>query len=117
MPARIKGWIGRIKRNYADEILKNLEIQEYKHTKASLLSGGQKQRAAMARALVNQPDLILADEPTANLDQETSLEIFRILENLAKSGQAVLIVTHHDYMIERSNRAYNLKEGHLEDIK
>lgn len=117
MPGRIKGWIGKKTRNYIDDIIKELEIEDFKQTKAGLLSGGQKQRAAIARALVNKPDIILADEPTANLDKDTSKEIFKILENLVKNGHAVLVVTHQDYLFEHSKLVYNLKDGRLEVLK
>ncbi len=116
MPARIKGWIGKEKRYSIFETLKELGIFEYRNTKAGLLSGGQKQRAAIARALVNSPDLILADEPTANLDKETSLDICRILVDLAKSGYAVLAVTHQEDLFANSDRVYKLSDGKLEEM-
>ena len=117
LPLRIKGWISKKDREYGDQILRSLEISDYKHMKAGLLSGGQKQRVALARALINKPEVILADEPTANLDKATSLEIYKILQTLKEEGKTILVVTHQDYMFDHSDRIYQLQDGKLEVIK
>jgi putative ABC transport system ATP-binding protein len=116
MPARILGKLDRQTVKKAESLLKEMEIHEYRNTKAGLLSGGQKQRVAIARALINNPELILADEPTANLDKKTALEICRILEKIVKQGQSVLVVTHQEYLIKRSHEKYQLKDGKLEAL-
>jgi putative ABC transport system ATP-binding protein len=116
LPARIRGSIGRSTKEYIDDILFSLNIYSYRREKVGILSGGQKQRVAIARALVNRPSLILADEPTANLDRETSREIFDILCNLKEEGKALIIITHKDYMLSRSDRVYTMEKGLLTEI-
>jgi len=114
LPARIRGHAGKNERMRMDSLLERLGIAEYKNMRAGLLSGGQKQRVAIARALINNPPLILADEPTANLDKATSLEIFHILETLAvDEKKAILIVTHKDYMLQRAERVFDMIDGKL----
>ena len=116
LPARIRGRAGSQIRNYAIEILGKTGIPEYQNTKTGLLSGGQKQRVAIARALINSPSLILADEPDANLDVNTSLEIFSILEMLKKEGKSIIIVTHKDYMLQKADRTYKMDNGRLTEL-
>ena len=74
------------------------------HISILKLSGGQQQRVAIARALSYDPDIILADEPTGNLDEETQREIIDILEDLAKEGKCVIIVTHSSYVADRADQ-------------
>jgi len=116
MPARIRGRAGSSVRNYAIEILGKAGIAEFQNTKAGLLSGGQKQRVAIARAIVNRPSLILADEPDANLDVETSMEIFSLLELLKREGKSIIIVTHKDYMLKKADRTYKMEKGRLAEL-
>ena len=77
------------------------------------LSGGQQQRAAIARALVNQPMVLLADEPTGNLDSVTGAEILEILENLHNEGRTIIMVTHDDGIAERTSRVVQMRDGSI----
>ncbi len=113
LPARILGRVDAETRERADEMMERLRIYKYRKTKAAILSGGQKQRVAIARALVNRPALILADEPTANLDKRTAREIFDILLDLKKEGKAVLIVTHDEYFHKKADLVYAMEDGRL----
>jgi putative ABC transport system ATP-binding protein len=84
-----------------------------KHRPAEL-SGGQRQRAAIARALVNEPSVILADEPTGNLDSKTGEEIMQAFEKIHKAGNAIILVTHEEYIAEHAGRVVRLKDGLIE---
>lgn len=116
MPARIRGKAGRDVKNYACDILDKAGILEFRNTRAGLLSGGQKQRVAIARAMVNRPSLILADEPTANLDAETSMDIFLLLEELKNEGKSIIIVTHSEYMLKIADHSYKMENGQLSEL-
>ena len=78
------------------------------------LSGGQRQRVAIARALVNNPSIILADEPTGNLDSKTSEEILALFEQLYADGQTIILVTHEHDIAEHARRQVHLKDGKIE---
>lgn len=118
LPARLSGEMGIKLNQRLDKILDDLGILQYKFTKVATLSGGQKQRVAIARALINDPDLILGDEPTANLDSETSDEIFAVLTRLAKEkNKAILIITHKESMLKHADRVYKMTDGQMEEIQ
>lgn len=96
------------------ELLKKVGLEERKNHKPSQLSGGEKQRVAIARALINSPKILLADEPTGNLDEETSEMIFKILKDInKKEKQTIIVVTHSKDLAEISDRQVYLKKGIL----
>jgi putative ABC transport system ATP-binding protein len=88
-------------------------VERAKH-RPSELSGGQRQRAAIARALVNEPSVILADEPTGNLDSKTGEEIMQAFEKIHEAGNAIILVTHEEYIAEHAGRIVRLKDGLIE---
>jgi putative ABC transport system ATP-binding protein len=77
------------------------------------LSGGQRQRVAIARALVNKPSIILADEPTGNLDSKTSIEIMGLFEEIHKAGNTVIVVTHEESIAQHAHRIIRLRDGEV----
>jgi len=117
LPAKIRGRADRDTVEYAYELMGKLNIYRYRKSRAALLSGGQKQRLAIARALINRPSLILADEPTANLDSNTSEEIFNILKSQGTGGRAVVVVTHKESMHSRSDSLYRMDAGIIREVK
>lgn len=101
-------------RQQAADMLKRVGLQEHAHKFPEQLSGGQKQRVAVARALVHEPRLVLADEPTASLDGKTGREIVSYLEGLARQLDAtILLVTHDDRIIDVADRVVDLEDGRV----
>ena len=114
MPQLISGKSDYEATKNAKEMLKYLGLSHRFEHRPSQLSGGEKQRVAIARAIVNKPSLLLADEPTGNLDPETSAEVFRILLETAKGiGLAMLIATHNHDLAEKMDKVIALKGGIL----
>lgn len=97
----------------ARNALKAVELSDRMHHKPNELSGGQKQRVAIARALVNRPSIILADEPTGNLDSKTGEEIMQIFFNLHSQGHTIIMVTHNQELANRTQRILYLKDGEI----
>ncbi|MBX3175164.1 MAG: ABC transporter ATP-binding protein [Gemmatimonadaceae bacterium] len=95
----------------AMEALEKVQLGQRVHHRPNELSGGQRQRVAIARALVNRPSILLADEPTGNLDSQTSEEIMRVFENLADTGQTVIMVTHEPDIAAHARRVVVLRDG------
>ncbi|MBL0947772.1 ABC transporter ATP-binding protein [Brevundimonas sp.] len=116
LPLRIAGHRLGAARERAEELLEALGLADRLTHQPSQLSGGERQRVAVARALANRPRLLLADEPTGNLDPTTSQTVFEALHDLAKkSGVAALIATHNMELAGHMDRVFALKDGHLEE--
>jgi putative ABC transport system ATP-binding protein len=98
----------------AMEALKNVNLQDRWHHKPNELSGGQRQRVAIARALVNNPSIILADEPTGNLDTKTSYGIMALFQELHDKGNTIIMVTHEDDIAHYAHRIIRLRDGLIE---
>jgi len=96
------------------DALEKVNLSDRVNHRPNELSGGQRQRVAVARALVNNPSIILADEPTGNLDSATSLEIMALFQEIHKNGNTVIIVTHEDEIAQYAHRIVRLKDGEIE---
>jgi putative ABC transport system ATP-binding protein len=101
----------------AKHVLEQVSLADRSHHRPNELSGGQNQRVAIARALVNDPSIILADEPTGNLDSKTSYEIMDIFEQIHAAGNTVVLVTHEEDIANHAHRIIRLKDGILESDK
>ncbi len=101
------------KEKEAEEILKMLGIEDKKNNKPSQLSGGQQQRVAIGRALINDPDLILADEPTGALDSKTAKEIMEIFVDLNKKGKTIILITHDPTIASYAHRVIKISDGKI----
>jgi putative ABC transport system ATP-binding protein len=95
-------------------MLNRVGLADRSHHKPNELSGGQNQRVAIARALVNNPSIILADEPTGNLDSKTSVEIMNIFDKIQADGNTVILVTHEEDIANYAHRIIRLKDGIIE---
>jgi putative ABC transport system ATP-binding protein len=99
------------RRQRAEQALTQVGLGDRMHHKPNELSGGQRQRVAVARALVNRPSILLADEPTGNLDSATSVEIMDLFETLHQQGQTIILVTHEPDIAEHAKRQIILRDG------
>ncbi len=98
----------------AKETLGHVQLTDRMSHRPNELSGGQRQRVAIARALVNKPSIVLADEPTGNLDSKTSVEIMGLLEEIHRQGNTIIVVTHEEDIAKHAHRIIRLKDGEIE---
>jgi len=113
LPLQYAGVTHRERRQRAEEALGQVGLSDRLQHHPSQMSGGQQQRVAIARALVMKPKLILADEPTGNLDSQTSVEILTLLQELWRSGMTIVMVTHEPDIAEYASRVVLMKDGHI----
>lgn len=97
------------------QALENVGLGNRIHHKPNELSGGQRQRVAVARALINNPSIILADEPTGNLDSKTSIEIMGLIEEIHLKGNTIIIVTHEEEIAQHAHRIVRMRDGLIEE--
>jgi putative ABC transport system ATP-binding protein len=114
LPLIYAGWSKSKRLARAEEVLKSVGLGDRMDHRPNELSGGQRQRVAVARALVNNPSLILADEPTGNLDSKTSIEIMGLFEEIHKKGNTIVIVTHEPDIANHCHRIVRLRDGVVE---
>lgn len=103
-----------MRKQKAEHALEQVGLKDRMHHRPNELSGGQRQRVAIARALVNNPAIILADEPTGNLDSKTSVEIMALFEDIHKAGNTIIVVTHEEDIAQYAHRIVRIKDGTVE---
>ena len=116
IPARLAGTSLKSARQRALELLEQLGLQERIHHRSVELSGGEQQRAAVARALINDPELILADEPTGNLDSQTGEKLLELFRQLARD-HTIIMITHNEALTRRADCVLHLADGRLINMK
>ncbi len=113
LPLRFANWSQSRRNERAQDLLKDVGLADRTTHFPSELSGGQQQRVAIARALANHPPLILADEPTGNLDSQSGTEITQLLEGLRDEGRTIILVTHDEQLASRTDRIIRLLDGRI----
>lgn len=116
MPLTIGGVSKKIREQKAMEVIEKLGLSDKTDKKASELSGGQKQRVSIARALVSNPDIVLADEPTGNLDSQNGQEVIALLQEICNDGKTVLLVTHNIEDAKKTDIMVEIKDGEIANI-
>ena len=111
----VRKWRSREREDRAMELLQQVGLEDQAHKMPNTLSGGQQQRAAIARALANDPPLLVGDEPTGNLDSKTADQVFFLFERLVDQGRTFLMVTHNKELASRITRVLEVRDGHLLD--
>lgn len=114
LPMIYAGFSKSDRKKRAEEVLTQVGLSDRMDHQPNQLSGGQRQRVAVARALVNKPSIILADEPTGNLDSKTSIEIMMLFEEIYKNGNTVILVTHEEEIAAYAKRVIRLRDGNIE---
>jgi putative ABC transport system ATP-binding protein len=117
LPLVYAGIPKKVRNEMAEEVLRKVDLADRSHHKPNEMSGGQCQRVAIARALVNNPSIILADEPTGNLDTKTSYEIMNIFSKIHADGNTVVLVTHEEDISNYAKRVIRLRDGLIESDK
>lgn len=114
LPLIYAGWSKTKREERAKDVLGQVGLMDRMNHRPNELSGGQKQRVAIARALVNNPSIILADEPTGNLDSKTSHEIMALFAEIHRNGNTVILVTHEEDIARHARRIIRIKDGMVE---
>jgi putative ABC transport system ATP-binding protein len=114
LPMIYAGYSKSDRNERATEVLNQVNLSDRMDHQPNQLSGGQRQRVAIARALVNKPSIILADEPTGNLDSKTSIEIMNLFNDIHKNGNTVILVTHEEDIAKYAHRIIRLRDGVIE---
>lgn len=114
LPMVYAGYSKSERNKRAEEVLSEVGLADRMDHKPNQLSGGQRQRVAVGRALVNKPSIILADEPTGNLDSKTSVEIMGLFDKIHQQGNTVILVTHEEDIAEHAHRIIRLRDGVIE---
>jgi putative ABC transport system ATP-binding protein len=118
LPLVYAGVPGKVRQERARAALEKVELTQRASHRPNELSGGQRQRVAIARALVNDPSILLADEPTGNLDSKTGLEIMNLFDRLHQGGNTIILVTHEADIAAHAHRAIHIRDGQVEkDVK
>jgi putative ABC transport system ATP-binding protein len=114
LPMIYAGASKKVRSERASEVLTDVGLADRMDHKPNQLSGGQRQRVAVGRALVNKPSIILADEPTGNLDSKTSLEIMELFDEIHANGNTVIMVTHEEDVAAHAKRIIRLTDGMID---
>ncbi len=117
LPLYYRGWDARRSAERAKELAEKMHLSHRLHHRPAELSGGQLQRVAIARALANDPELLLADEPTGNLDSTTGRQIMELLVELNDEGKTIILVTHEKSIAEYAANYLYMKDGRIDDIR
>jgi len=114
LPMIYAGYSAQEREKRATEVLEQVGLSDRISHRPNELSGGQRQRVAVARALVNKPSIILADEPTGNLDSKTSVDIMNLFSDIHKNGNTIILVTHEEDIAQNAKRIVRLRDGNIE---